>query len=56
MRGVLLYGSALVALTEAQQLYITTTGHTGRPQCTQAAASPEYYFRPFSYKLNETAR
>jgi len=56
MRGALLYGSALVALTEAQQLYLTTTGYTERPQCTQAAASPEYYFRPFSYTLNETVR
>lgn len=56
MQGFLLYGSALVVLAEAQQLYLTTTGYTERPQCTQAAASPEYSFRPFSYTLNETFR
>lgn len=56
MRRTLLYGIALVALAEAQQLYLTTTSYTERPHCTQPAASPEYYFRPFSYTLNETVR
>lgn len=56
MRGTLLYSGVLVALAEAQQLYLTTIGYTERLQCTQPAASPEYSFRPFSYTLNETVR
>ncbi|KAL1850540.1 hypothetical protein Plec18170_006825 [Paecilomyces lecythidis] len=46
----------LVALAEAQQLYVTTTGYTDRPQCTQLASSPQYRFQPFSYALEETVR
>lgn len=56
MRAFLSGVALLAALADAQQLYFTTDGYTERPQCTQAAATPQYYFRPFSYTLNETVR
>ncbi|KAL5356326.1 glycoside hydrolase superfamily [Aspergillus floccosus] len=56
MRDPIISLSLLAACAQAQQLYITTTGYDERPQCTQLAASPEYYFQPFSYTMNETVR
>ncbi|KAE8139825.1 glycoside hydrolase superfamily [Aspergillus pseudotamarii] len=56
MRASLSCAALLAALADAQQLYFTTDGYTERPQCTQAAATPQYHFRPFSYTLNETVR
>ncbi|EAU37619.1 hypothetical protein ATEG_02657 [Aspergillus terreus NIH2624] len=56
MRNSVICLSLLAACAQAQQLYITTTGYDERPQCTQPAASPEYYFQPFSYSMNETVR
>jgi hypothetical protein len=47
----------IAAVAQAQEVYITTTGYTARPQCTlPPAASPKYYFQPFSFTLNETVR
>ncbi|KAJ5434741.1 hypothetical protein N7491_005336 [Penicillium cf. griseofulvum] len=47
---------ALVVATQAQEVYLTTTGYSARPQCTQPNVAPTYHFRPFSYTLNETVR
>ncbi|KAI1749539.1 glycoside hydrolase [Xylaria castorea] len=46
----------LATITQAQQLFITTTGYTDRPQCTLSATSPSYHFQPFSFTLNDTIR
>ncbi|KAI0412171.1 glycoside hydrolase [Xylaria grammica] len=48
--------SLVAAIARAQQLFITTTGHSERPQCTESPASPSYYFQPFSFTLNDTVR
>lgn len=48
---------AVTAVVQAQEVYITTTGYTARPQCTEAPATPTYSFQPFSYaSLNDTVR
>ncbi|KAI0515464.1 glycoside hydrolase [Xylaria bambusicola] len=44
--------SSLLVAVQAQQVFITTTGHT----CTPSAVSPSYYFQPFSFTLNDTVR
>lgn len=61
MSAVLLAGLAAVA--QAQQIYLTTTGYTARPECTAAAAAapaskptPSYRFEEFSFTQNETVR
>jgi hypothetical protein len=56
MQTIFSWAVILLGAAEAQQLYITTTGYPDRPQCTKPATSPEYYFHPFSYTLNETVR
>ncbi|KAH3147463.1 hypothetical protein LV164_005586 [Aspergillus fumigatus] len=56
MKTVFTWTVILLGVAEAQQLYITTTGYLDRPQCTEPTVSPEYYFHPFSYTLNETVR
>ena len=47
---------ALAVATQAQEVYVTTTGYSARPQCTQSNVTPKYHFQPFSYTLNETVR
>jgi len=56
MRYTVLGIAGLVAAVEAQEIFHTTKGHSARSQCTQATASPSYYFQPFSFTLNETVR
>ncbi|CAI7655101.1 hypothetical protein PCG10_000514 [Penicillium crustosum] len=48
--------AALAVATQAQEVYVTTTGYSARPQCTQSNVTPKYHFQPFSYTLNETVR
>lgn len=40
----------------AQELFLTTTGNSARPQCTTQIDSPSYFFQSFSYTLNATVR
>jgi hypothetical protein len=47
---------SLAVGTQAQEIYISTTGNTARPQCPKSTASPTYHFKPFSYSLKETVR
>lgn len=48
---------AVGAVVQAQEVYITTTGYTARPKCTDAPATPTYRFQSFSYaSLNDTVR
>ncbi|KAJ5152594.1 CAZyme family GH1 [Penicillium canariense] len=56
MRTTLLPVLCLAVAAEAQELHLTTTGYTARPQCSKSFASPSYYFQPFSYSLSETVR
>lgn len=56
MLGTTVYLAGLVVAAGAQEIFLTTTGNSARPQYTQAAATPSYYFQPFSYTLNETVR
>ncbi|CAG7924807.1 unnamed protein product [Penicillium olsonii] len=57
MRVPLILFPAFVVAAEAQELYLTTTGYSARPQCTESSAlTPHYRFQPFSYTLNETVR
>ena len=46
----------LTIATQAQEIFLTTTGYIARPQCTNSATSPSYHFKPFSYSLSETVR
>lgn len=46
----------LAIATQAQEIYLTTTGYTARPHCTKSATSPSYHFKTFSYSLSETVR
>ncbi|KAJ5548270.1 CAZyme family GH1 [Penicillium frequentans] len=48
--------AALAVAVEAQEVYITKTGTSARPQCTGTLASPSFHFQPFSYTLKETIR
>lgn len=48
--------AALAVAAEAQEVYITKTGTSARPQCTGTLASPSFHFQPFSYTLKETVR
>ncbi|KAL3472035.1 glycoside hydrolase superfamily [Aspergillus californicus] len=52
-QGVLV---ALATAVKAQELYLTTTGYTDRPQCTNPPSTPSYYFEGFSFTQNETVR
>lgn len=47
-----------VQAVDAQQIYISTSGPTPRPQCTAATTNlqPTFTFRNFSYTLSETVR
>ncbi|CAG7959230.1 unnamed protein product [Penicillium olsonii] len=56
MRVSVAFASLLATGAQAQQLFITTTGYSDRPQCTLPATSPQYSFRPFFFALNETVR
>lgn len=56
MRTTLSLITTFIAAVEPQKVYITTTGYTDRPQCTQLTASPYYRLQPFSYTLQETVR
>jgi len=54
----------LIALGQAQQIYISTTGTSARPQCTArpaqaaqwASRSPYYSVSSFAFTQNETVR
>lgn len=48
----------LAATTQAQQVYISTTGSSPRPSCTScySTASPTYRFTEFSFTQTETYR
>ncbi|KAJ5103606.1 CAZyme family GH1, partial [Penicillium argentinense] len=50
------YILGLAAAVQAQEIFVTTTGYTARPQCKHETASPSYHFQPFSYTLSETVR
>ncbi|KAL4874325.1 glycoside hydrolase superfamily [Aspergillus karnatakaensis] len=52
-RNILLAGAAGAS---AQELYVTTTGYTARPQCTAPPAAPSYRFEEFSFTQNDTVR
>ncbi|OKP05890.1 Beta-glucosidase 34 [Penicillium subrubescens] len=56
MRMASIAALGLAIATQAQEIYLTTTGYTTRPQCTKSTASPSYHFQPFSYSLKETVR
>ncbi|KAJ5835358.1 CAZyme family GH1 [Penicillium robsamsonii] len=56
MRAPLISLAALAVAIQAQEVYLTTTGYSARPQCTQSNVAPNYHFSPFSYTLNETVR
>ncbi|KAJ5118228.1 Alpha/Beta hydrolase protein [Penicillium atrosanguineum] len=56
MLGTTVCLTGLIVAAGAQEAFLTTTGNSARPQCTKAAASPSYYFQPFSYTLNATVR
>lgn len=47
---------SLAVATQTQEIFLTTTGYTARPQCTNSVTSPSYHFKPFSYSLSETVR
>lgn len=49
---------ATCSTATAQQIYISTSGPTARPQCTAAVSNlqPSFTFRNFSYTLSETVR
>ncbi len=58
-----LFLAGLASVAQAQQIYITTTGYTARPECTAAAAAtpaskatPSYRFEEFSFTQSETVR
>lgn len=49
--------AGLAAVAQAQQIYVTTTGYTARPECTAAAKpTPSYRFEAFSFTQSETVR
>ncbi|KAL4864097.1 hypothetical protein BDV12DRAFT_205927 [Aspergillus spectabilis] len=48
--------AAVLTGASAQELYLTTTGYTARPQCTGPPATPSYRFEEFSFTRNETVR
>lgn len=56
MRSTAFLITGLVAAVEAQEIYITTTGTSARPQCTQPTDSPSYYFQQFSFTQKDTVR
>lgn len=56
MQVALIAALGLGVATQAQEIYLTTTGYTARPQCTKSNASPSYHFMQFSYSLKETVR
>ncbi|KAI0909422.1 glycoside hydrolase [Ustulina deusta] len=56
MRASLASIPLVTAVARAQQLFVTTTGYTDRPQCTLPATSPSYHFQSFLFTLNETVR
>lgn len=40
-----------------QEIYVTTTGYTARPQCSNTAVgTPHYQYQPFQFSLSETVR
>lgn len=56
MRSTTFLIAALAAAVEAQEIYVTTTGTSARPQCTKATDSPRYYFQEFSFSQKDTVR
>lgn len=56
MRIAFIAALVLTVATQAQEIYLTTTGYTTRSQCTESTASPSYHFKSFSYSLKETVR
>ncbi|KAL4913610.1 glycoside hydrolase superfamily [Aspergillus aurantiobrunneus] len=48
--------AAIATGVQAQQLYLTTTGYTARPECTAPPSRPSYRFEQFSFTQNETVR
>ncbi|KAL4930412.1 glycoside hydrolase family 1 protein [Aspergillus undulatus] len=48
--------AGIVTGVYAQELYISTTGFTARPQCTAPPATPSYRFDEFYYSQSETVR
>ncbi|KAI0189867.1 glycoside hydrolase [Astrocystis sublimbata] len=56
MRSCLASVWLVATVVRAQQLFVTTTGYTERPQCTPSTTSPSYYSQPFSFTLNDTVR
>ncbi|KAJ5513758.1 CAZyme family GH1 [Penicillium fimorum] len=56
MRASWISFAALAVAIQAQEVYLTTTGYSARPQCTQSNVAPNYHFNPFSYTLDETVR
>ncbi|KAL5337517.1 glycoside hydrolase superfamily [Aspergillus crustosus] len=51
-----LFLAVVVTGTSAQELYLTITGYTARPQCTAPPATPSYHFEEFQSTQNETVR
>lgn len=51
MRIIFSAALGLAVATQAQEIYLTTTGYTARPQCTKSTTSPSYHFKSFSYSL-----
>jgi hypothetical protein len=56
MRIAFIAALGLAISVQAQEIYLTTTGYTTRPQCTKSIASPSYHFKSFSYSREETIR
>lgn len=49
--------AAVAAVVRGQDVFISTTGYTARPQCTKPPATPTYSFQGFSYvALHDTVR